>query len=338
MGLRVYTVHLPSPSSGESTPVLIREGFSWGAFILGIIWTLWHRLWIESAALLALFLAMDIIVDFISLSEQVETIVMVGIAVLIGCNGNDWRRASLRQRGYHEAGVVVGPGAEEALQRFLDLRAVVVRDMPALPKPPQETAALYAATRADQDATALPALAQPFPIPALAAPVTPPTSTTSAAYTTAPFVPAAIAPAARAPTAKAAPVAPAASAASNKATAQTASVVPAAAPAPPLKAAPVNPPAPVIPTAEPAARTAPITQTAPVDPPTPAVSTAAAAAPKPPAAKPAPAPASPITPADLTAPTTRRVWALLNNPQPENSPSLGYDRPDNALRDYRPRR
>ena len=122
MGLRVYTVHLPSLLSWDKTPVLIKEGFSWGGFVFGMIWALWHRLWIEAAALLALTLAVGVIADYIDLSEPIEAAVMVTIAVLVGCSGHDWRRESLRQRGYHEIGVVVGPNMDEALRRFLDLR------------------------------------------------------------------------------------------------------------------------------------------------------------------------------------------------------------------------
>lgn len=122
MGLRVYTVHLPSLLARDKMPVLIKEGFSWGGFLFGMIWALWHRLWIEAAALLALTLAVGVIADYIALSETIEAAVMLTIAVLIGCSGNDWRRESLRQSGYHEVGVVVGSNMEEAMRRFFDLR------------------------------------------------------------------------------------------------------------------------------------------------------------------------------------------------------------------------
>lgn len=161
MGLRVYTVHLPSFLSGDSTPVLVKEGFSWGAFFLGMIWALWHRLWIEAAALLALFLAVGVISDFIALSEPVESVVLLAIAVLVGCSGNDWRRESLRQRGYREAGVVAGRGAEDALWRYLDLRALDARKTPAASTLFQEPAALYAAPVPHQTPSAFAAVPPP---------------------------------------------------------------------------------------------------------------------------------------------------------------------------------
>lgn len=124
MGLRVYTVHLPPPSSDDPTPALVKEGFSWPGFFFGVIWALWHRLWIEAAALLALLIAAGVIFDVAGLGESIESLIMFAIALLVGFNGNDWRRESLRRRGYQEVGVVAGPDEENALRRFLDLRAV----------------------------------------------------------------------------------------------------------------------------------------------------------------------------------------------------------------------
>lgn len=145
MGLRLYTVHLPPPSSDDTMPVLIKEGFSWGAFLFSVIWTLWHKLWIETAALLALSLALGVISDFIALSDSIETAILLAVAVLIGFGGNDWRRESFRRRGYRDAGVVSGPDPENALRRFLDLRAVDDQRPAPAPTVYQDPAALFPA-------------------------------------------------------------------------------------------------------------------------------------------------------------------------------------------------
>ncbi len=136
MGLRIYTVHLPTSSLREvvrdAVPHLVKEGFSWPAFFLGVIWALWHRLWIEAAALIALFLAAGVILDSLEPGESIQLAVMIAIAVLIGASGNNWRRESLRRRGFVDAGVVAGPDTENALCRYLDLRALAAPDSSAL--------------------------------------------------------------------------------------------------------------------------------------------------------------------------------------------------------------
>lgn len=145
MGLRLYTVHLPSASAEESVPVLVKEGFSWPAFFLNIVWTLWHRLWIESAALLALFLALGVVLDYANLSDAMEAAILVAVAVLVGNSAADWRRQSLQRRGFRDGGVVTGTDIESALRRFLDLRAVELQALrpttSAMPPQPVSPAA-----------------------------------------------------------------------------------------------------------------------------------------------------------------------------------------------------
>lgn len=136
MGLRIYTVHVPPPSADDSTPILIKEGFSWPAFFLGIFWTLWHRLWIESAALLALFLALGVILDYVDFNDLMESAILLAVAVLIGASAADWRRQSLQRRGYRDAGVVSGPDIDSALRRFLDLQSLDLQPATAAAMPP----------------------------------------------------------------------------------------------------------------------------------------------------------------------------------------------------------
>ena len=47
--MRVYTAHLRD----GHVPVLVREGFSWGAFLLGPIWFALRRAWLAAVLSLA---------------------------------------------------------------------------------------------------------------------------------------------------------------------------------------------------------------------------------------------------------------------------------------------
>src|SRR5436305_2055139 len=56
--MRIWTVHLPRGGTAPAragrasapAPVLVREGFAWGAFLFALPWLLLHRLWIEAIA------------------------------------------------------------------------------------------------------------------------------------------------------------------------------------------------------------------------------------------------------------------------------------------------
>ncbi|HEY4135985.1 MAG TPA: DUF2628 domain-containing protein [Alphaproteobacteria bacterium] len=129
MPLHVYTVHLPPAKglrgdAGDPLPQLVKEGFSWPAFLFGFAWALGSRLWIVAAALLALSLALGVVFEELNLDGLTASLVFFGIAVIVGFLGNDWRRMALRRRGYRDSGVVTAGDMETAIRRFLDLQSI----------------------------------------------------------------------------------------------------------------------------------------------------------------------------------------------------------------------
>ena len=62
MSLKVYTVHLRQPArDAERDLVIVREGFSWGAFLVSVLWALWNRLWLVAIVLMALELVLPLV-------------------------------------------------------------------------------------------------------------------------------------------------------------------------------------------------------------------------------------------------------------------------------------
>jgi hypothetical protein len=118
--MRVYTVHIPPTTRHQTDPVLVKEGFSWPAFVFGPIWALANRMWLVAVGLVALDLAASAVMDSAHLSPATQGVLSLAIAVLIGAHGNDWRRRSLDRRGFRDAGVVAARNVDEALARYLD--------------------------------------------------------------------------------------------------------------------------------------------------------------------------------------------------------------------------
>jgi hypothetical protein len=100
-----------------TAPVLVREGFSWGALIFGPIWLAVHRAWIPAAISLAAF----VIVGFMT-QDAVQAALLAALIVLLGLSGYDLRRWSLDQRGFLLAQVVTGSSELDALAHLLERR------------------------------------------------------------------------------------------------------------------------------------------------------------------------------------------------------------------------
>ena len=97
-------------------PVLVREGFSWGALVFGPFWLLAHRAWL--AGVLALLASMMLA----GAPQPGGLVLQLGLAWAFGLFGNDLRRWTLARQGCPAAGVVGGPDADTALARLLQYR------------------------------------------------------------------------------------------------------------------------------------------------------------------------------------------------------------------------
>lgn len=106
-------------------PVLLAEGFCWGAAIFGPLWFLWYRLWWEAAAMLALNLGFALL-----LPDAVDGIALLALHALAGLEARDRLRARLVRRGLAMQGVVVAPDLELAWYRLAQARPDLVRGIP----------------------------------------------------------------------------------------------------------------------------------------------------------------------------------------------------------------
>jgi len=121
IAMRLYTVHIRRTAREQDREaVLVREGFSWGAFLFTVLWALWHRLWLAAILLLLAALAIGVAVELAGLDSLTETVLMLALALYAGFAGNDWRRARLLRRGYEEAAAVAAADLVEAERRYFD--------------------------------------------------------------------------------------------------------------------------------------------------------------------------------------------------------------------------
>lgn len=111
--MRTYTAHLRPGAE----PVLVAEGFAWGALLFGGIWLLAHRAWIPGVLALAAAVVIGVVT-----TAPAKPILEIGLAVLLGLMGRDLRRWSLSLRGYVIAHVVAARNTDAALARLLTLR------------------------------------------------------------------------------------------------------------------------------------------------------------------------------------------------------------------------
>ena len=112
--MKSYTAHLKP----HCPPVMLLEGWSWGAALFGPLWLLAHRAWVPAV----LFGAAALLVMAL-LPPGLGGVIGLGFGVLAGLLGRDAVRWSLERRGYLLTHVLAARDEESALARLLHARA-----------------------------------------------------------------------------------------------------------------------------------------------------------------------------------------------------------------------
>ena len=111
--MKIWTAHLHP----ARPPVLVHEGWSWGAAIFGPFWLLAHRAWVPGVIALAAVVILNLLIP-----NSLRALLVLGFFLLLGLLGRDLLRWSLDRRGYALAHVVAAQDGDAAFARLLDAR------------------------------------------------------------------------------------------------------------------------------------------------------------------------------------------------------------------------
>jgi hypothetical protein len=119
----VYAVYEPPVEAQDLEEraeklAFVKEGFSWPAFLVPILWLLYHRMWLEFILLALVYVALQLAFGSDSQGQTLVGWISLAIAALFAFEANDLRAASLERRGYRLAGVTSGRDGTEAERAF----------------------------------------------------------------------------------------------------------------------------------------------------------------------------------------------------------------------------
>ncbi len=120
--MTIHTVHLPpdagTPESVAEKAVFVKDGFSVPGFVFTGLWLLAQRLWLHALGYFALFGLTIAAFYWFGFPRLAFGGVTALLALLVGLEGNEWRRRRFARLGWTHAGTVSGPSLEECERRF----------------------------------------------------------------------------------------------------------------------------------------------------------------------------------------------------------------------------
>ncbi len=130
--MATWTIHardedLVAAIAGDRLKV-IREGFSWGAFLVPFAWAPWNRLWLVLLGWLAAVVAIQ------GIEAKIDAVaggaLSAAFALWFALSARDLQRWTLERRGWRLVGLVEASDEAEAEARFAEKLAA--RPAPAL--------------------------------------------------------------------------------------------------------------------------------------------------------------------------------------------------------------
>jgi Protein of unknown function (DUF2628) len=117
--MKTYTLHLPAdalPGDADAIEraVLVRDGFSWGAFFFSFLWFFVRRLWLAGLLVLAAAGLLMGILQVLRVGAAAIFWAELLLALLVGLEANSLRRWTLSRRGRPAVDVVSAADLEEA--------------------------------------------------------------------------------------------------------------------------------------------------------------------------------------------------------------------------------
>jgi hypothetical protein len=101
--MKTYTLHVPAEAMpGDPAPLeeaeLVRDGFSWAAFVFTFLWFFWNRLWLAGLGVLVLVIGLPLALQALEVGGGAAFLAQLLLQVLIGLEASSLRRWTLRRR------------------------------------------------------------------------------------------------------------------------------------------------------------------------------------------------------------------------------------------------
>jgi hypothetical protein len=120
--MATFTLHVPPGSyPGEIAALedarLVRDGFSWGAFVFSFLWFFWNRLWLAGIAVLIGVIALQIAVSFLPIGPLAPFWSLVLYSLLVGLEASSLERWTHERRGRAAVALVSARNEAEAEEK-----------------------------------------------------------------------------------------------------------------------------------------------------------------------------------------------------------------------------
>lgn len=121
--MKTYTIYKPLDLIGDDEAqaeklVLVRDGFSWSAFFMSVLWLFYHGMWLVLFLFVSVFVVLDLILIMIDVSSAIYSVLFLALLFLFALEASRLRHWHLLRNDYEEVAVIAGKSLREAEYKF----------------------------------------------------------------------------------------------------------------------------------------------------------------------------------------------------------------------------
>ncbi len=152
----VFTVHEPpSPPSSRIEHALslrfIKDGFSWGAALVPLLWFIYRGYWVGFAAYVVLATVLASVLSAAGAEPDWIMLALLTLNIIVGFEATEFERWWRTMRGWREIGAISGRSRSQCERRFFESWLPTVPDVPASPGGPPPPSPWAAPTQLAHD-------------------------------------------------------------------------------------------------------------------------------------------------------------------------------------------
>jgi hypothetical protein len=122
--MAIYSIYLPSSLAFTRENIaehsrLVPDKFSWGGFLVPLLWLLFNRLWLNALLVMVFEVGLALGASRLGLPQGVTLVTGLVLMGLVGLEGRKWLCAGLERRGFRLIDIVEAYSPDEALHRTL---------------------------------------------------------------------------------------------------------------------------------------------------------------------------------------------------------------------------
>ena len=126
--MSIYTV-LEPPDGKSERVAFVPEGFSWGALMFGLLWALWHRMWVVAMLLFALSAILSVATNLELLGPGFAALLQFGVGLIFAFEARSLQAKSLERVGFRRAALIQASNGDAAEHAYFSGRPAVSRPL-----------------------------------------------------------------------------------------------------------------------------------------------------------------------------------------------------------------